>query len=68
MDKKKFYKSASLVAALIGVGMLLGHSLASGTSNNGLWVGFMLLFAAAVSFGMSLGSPKDRAQKVDGGE
>ena len=61
MDKKKLYKNASVVLLLVGIGMILGHNLASGTSNNGLWVGFILLFGAAATFGMSTATPEKGA-------
>jgi len=58
MDKKKFYKNTAYVSALVGVGMILGHNLSNGATNNGLWVGGILILLGAVMFGMSVSSPQ----------
>ena len=41
-------------SGLIGVGMILGHSLGNGTSNTAVWLGGFLILSAAVMLGMFL--------------
>jgi len=59
VERKSLYNKISTVAFLIGAGMILGHNFSNGTSNNGLWIGGLLIVLAAVVFGMSLSSPKN---------
>ena len=54
MSKKQLYKLISTVAGLIGIGMVFGHSLGNGTANTAMWIGGILILAAAVIFGMYL--------------
>lgn len=65
MEKKKLFKTTSFIAALVGVGMILGHNLSTGTSNNGLWVGGLLVLLAAVLFGMAISSPTKKEKAED---
>ena len=46
----------SAATSLIGIGMLLGYSLANGTSKNPLWIGGLLIFLGAVTLGMTISS------------
>lgn len=56
MKKKKLYSVLSAATSLVGVGMLLGYSLANGTSKTPLWVGGILILAGAVTLGMTISS------------
>jgi len=56
MNKKKLYSVLSAATSLIGIGMLLGYSLANGTSKNPLWIGGLLIFLGAVTLGMTISS------------
>ena len=62
MNKAKLYGWLSAIAGLIGVGMLLGYSLAEGTSSVPVWVGGILIFLASVMLGMTI-SLKSTASK-----
>ena len=63
MTKKQLYKLISTVAGLVGIGMIFGHSLGNGTTNTAVWIGGMLILAAAVIFGMFL-SINDHAKQT----
>ncbi|MGI9027303.1 MAG: hypothetical protein ACR2FM_00435 [Candidatus Saccharimonadales bacterium] len=56
MNKKKLYSVLSAATSLIGIGMLLGYSLANGTSNTPLWVGGLLILLGAITLGMTITS------------
>jgi hypothetical protein len=56
MNKKKIYSLVSGASTLVGIGMLLGYSLARGTSKNPLWIGGILIFIGAVTLGMAISS------------
>ncbi len=56
MNKKKLYSVLSAAASFVGVGMLLGYSLANGTSKNPLWFGGLLILLGAVTLGMTISS------------
>lgn len=46
----------SAATSLVGIGMLLGYSLANGTSKTPLWVGGILILLGAVTLGMTISS------------
>lgn len=56
MNKKKLFSLLSAITSLVGIGMLLGYSLANGTSKTPLWVGGLLIFLGAVTLGMTISS------------
>lgn len=56
MNKKKLYSVLSAATSLIGIGMLLGYSLANGTSKNPLWIGGLLILLGAITLGMTISS------------
>jgi hypothetical protein len=56
MKKKKLYSVLSAATSLVGIGMLLGYSLANGTSKNPLWIGGVLILLGAITFGMTISS------------
>ncbi len=56
MKKKKLYTVLSAITSLVGIGMLLGYSLANGTTKTPLWVGGVLILLGAVTFGMTISS------------
>jgi type IV secretory pathway VirB2 component (pilin) len=64
MKKKKLYSVLSAATSLVGIGMLLGYSLANGTSKTPLWVGGILILLGAVTFGMTISS-RDVTERIE---
>ncbi|MGI9027894.1 MAG: hypothetical protein ACR2FM_03605 [Candidatus Saccharimonadales bacterium] len=56
MNNKRLYSALSAATSLIGIGMLLGYSLANGTSKTPLWIGGLLILLGAVTLGMTISS------------
>ncbi len=54
MNQQQIARTTTIVFTLIGVGMVLGHNLSTGDSTTALWVGGLMILAAAVTLGMSL--------------
>lgn len=54
MSRKQLYKTLATVSGLVGVGMIIGHSLSSGTATTAIWLGGILILAAALLLGMSI--------------
>lgn len=55
MKKVTIYNWLATVAVSVGAGVLLGNSLYKEGSNTPLWVGGILVFLAAIIFGMAVG-------------
>lgn len=70
MNKVKIYTNLAGIAGLIGIGMMLGHSLSQGTSNTPLWIGGILILLSAVLIGMSISSrpPSNNSSSADKSE
>ena len=52
MEKAKLYLWLTATAGYLGFGMVFGHSIGNSTTDTELWVGGILIFLAAVTFGM----------------
>lgn len=65
MNKKKLYSLVSGAITLVGIGMLLGYSLAKGTSKNPLWIGGILIVVGAVILGMSISARQTKEATED---
>lgn len=55
MKKVSLYNWLATVAVSVGAGVLLGNSLYKEGSSTPLWIGGILVFLAAIIFGMAVG-------------
>ncbi|MDQ3159116.1 MAG: hypothetical protein M3P98_03225 [bacterium] len=60
MDGKKNYGTLALILTTLGIGVLLGNSLATQSGTNSVWVGIGSIVLGAVVFGMYLSSGKKK--------